>query len=212
MEDAFVASERFSATNFVSFPGREFLHTVPVQRACGDLGDEATRSGTRAAARRRRPTHLRDLDSAQAYGLRLRSADLWYASAYEFVTCREMAATRVPYSWQAWQALPADAWDVNLTGAGAKKLENANKVAHLKPGADYTNKFNSKPNCEYFANCAAQQPCSTHGISNVDVARSARASTPRLGLGAGQRARSTTQLCARRIFVLGHYRCRSQAA
>ncbi|CAJ1424274.1 unnamed protein product, partial [Effrenium voratum] len=65
VEDAFVASERFSTTNFVSFPGREFLNMV--QQACGDLGDEATRLGTRATARGRRPTHLRDLDVAQAY-------------------------------------------------------------------------------------------------------------------------------------------------
>ena len=152
VEDACVASERFSATNFTSFPGREFLHMV--QRACGDLGAEATRSGTRATARGRRLTHLRDLDIAQAYGLRPRSADPWHVSPYEFVMCWEMVATRVPYTWQAWQALPADAWDVNLT-ARAKKFENAQKVVRLKPGADYTNKFNSKPNCEYFANSVA---------------------------------------------------------
>ena len=186
VEDACVASERFSATNFVSFPGREFLHLV--QWACGDLGAEATRSGTRATARGRRLTHLRDLDLAQAYGLRPRSADLWHASLCEFVMCWETVATRVPYTWQAWKALPADAWDVNLTAAGAKKLDNANKVVRLKPGADYTNKFNSKPNAG-----VSRTPWPQEHAWYFKRRRRVR--------DTGQKARSTTQLFAKRIFV-----------
>ena len=152
VEDAFVASKRFSATNFVSFPGRGFLHVV--QRACGGLGDEATLSGpvpprvgsvkrTCAIWTSHKPT---DCDhGAPICGTHPRTNLSWVGRWLP----------RAPYTWQAWQMLPGDAWDVDLTASGVKKLENACKAAHLKPGADHTNRFNAQPNCECFTNMAA---------------------------------------------------------
>ncbi|CAE7580167.1 unnamed protein product [Symbiodinium sp. CCMP2592] len=138
-EDA-ASAERITTTQYVSFPGHDFLRHAELAANAMTARDHritATTLGKKRPALKQR--QVTEHDIAEFYARRPRASPCWYLSAYEFLLYWEVIPTRTPRNLKEWQDRRQDAWDVVLTKKGETKLvaaEVSNKSVRFIPGVD----------------------------------------------------------------------------
>ena len=133
-------AERFVTTDFVHFPGNDYLRYVELA-ATGSTARTKRVTATALGVRgtRRKQKQLTEKDAAEFYARRPRNVPCWHLSPYEFLLYWHVVPTRCPSTLEEWASKPSTCWDVDLTTEGFAKLSQAaasSQKARLIPGQD----------------------------------------------------------------------------
>ena len=131
-------AERMTTTQYVAFPGRDFLRYADLAIA----GESEHRRRVTAMSLGRskyvpRQRQLAEREPAEFYARRPRNSACWHLSPYEFFLYWQVVPTKSPATLQEWETQPRSAWDVALTESGEAKLRaGGDKRVRLVPGKD----------------------------------------------------------------------------
>ena len=138
-----VAAERIATTAFESLSGADFVHAVlRLTSSDADAQPAQARSGATRWTRRQKSgvRHLATVNVADVYGHRPVGSEVWWLSPYEFTAAWRIAVARVPTTRREWESEDTASWDVALTHAGVKLINDQtdeDKKVQLKPSLHY---------------------------------------------------------------------------
>ena len=138
-----VAAERIATAAFESLSGADFVHAVlRLTSSDADALPAQARSGATRWTRRQKSgvRHLATVNVADVYGHRPVGSEVWWLSPYEFTAAWRIALARVPTTRREWESEDPASWDVALTQAGVKLINDqtdVDKKLQLKPSLHY---------------------------------------------------------------------------
>ena len=138
-----VAAERIATAAFESLSGADFVHAVlRLASSDADTLPAQARSGATRWTRRQKSgvRHLATVNVADVYGHRPVGSEVWWLSPYEFTAAWRIALARVPTTRREWESEDTASWDVALTQAGIKLINDqtdVDKKLQLKPRLHY---------------------------------------------------------------------------